>query len=113
MLNWIRRRAHLPAVAAQRSVAPREAHAPPVTGKYALLYKYLENRYAETVVLTFAQIEDLIGFRLPDQASHQREWWTADASTGASSHSKAWTLASRTASPNLMARTVAFDRGVS
>ena len=53
----------------------------------------------------------LIGFRLPDQASQQREWWTGEESTGASSHSKAWTLASRTASPNLMARTVAFDRG--
>src|SRR3954466_6874690 len=108
MLNWIRRRALIPAVVADRSVAPREAQAPPVTGKYALLYKYLENRYAETVVLTFAQIEDLIGFRLPDQASSQTEWWTAEAATGPSSHSKAWTLASRTASPNLMARTVAF-----
>ena len=112
MLNWIRRRAHIPAVVADRPVAPRETHPPPATGKYALLYKYLENRYAETVVLTFAQIEDLIGFRLPDQASRQTEWWTAKASTGGASHSTAWTLASRTASPNLMARTVAFDRPV-
>ena len=95
MLNWIRRRAHIPAVA-DRPVAPRETHPPPATGKYALLYKYLENRYAETVVLTFAQTE----------------WWTAKASTGGASHSTAWTLASRTASPNLMARTVAFDRPV-
>lgn len=113
MLNWIRRRAHIPAAVAERPVAPRETHAPAAIGKYALLYKYLENRYAETVVLTFAQIEDLIGFRLPDQASRQTEWWTAEAPTGATSHSKAWTLASRTASPNLMARTVAFDRGAS
>ena len=27
-------------------------------GKYKLQYQYLENRYANTVVLTFAQIED-------------------------------------------------------
>jgi hypothetical protein len=112
MLNWLRRRSHIPVLVADRSVSPRETRPPPLTGKYALLYKYLENRYAETVVLTFAQIEDLIGFRLPDQASRQTEWWTAEAPTEASSHSQAWTLASRTASPNLMARTVAFDRPV-
>ena len=52
-----------------------------MTGKYLLLYKYLENRYANTVVLTFAQIEDLLGFPLPDQARCQREWWT-DAGRG-------------------------------
>ena len=33
-------------------------------GKYKSLYQYLENRYANTVVLTFAQIEDLLGFTL-------------------------------------------------
>jgi hypothetical protein len=35
-------------------------------GTYTSLYQYLENRYANTVVLTFAQIEDLLGFPLPD-----------------------------------------------
>ncbi len=29
-------------------------------GKYKSLYQYLDNRYANTVVLTFAQIEDLL-----------------------------------------------------
>ena len=32
-------------------------------GKYKSLYEYLENRYANTVVLTFAQIEDLSASR--------------------------------------------------
>ena len=36
--------------------------------KYKALYEYLDNRYANTVVLTFAQIEDLLGFTLPDPA---------------------------------------------
>ena len=45
-------------------------------GQYLLLYKYLENRYADTVVLTFAEIEDLLGFPLPEQARLQQEWWT-------------------------------------
>ena len=47
-----------------------------MSGTYLLLYKYLENRYADTVVLTFAEIEDLLGFALPEQARLQREWWT-------------------------------------
>ncbi len=43
-------------------------------GKYKSLYQYLENRYANTVVLTFAQIEDLLGFTLPDSARVHQEW---------------------------------------
>jgi hypothetical protein len=109
MLDWFRKRPPASS-AAHESPAPPEPHVRPVTGRYALLYKYLANRYADTVVLTFAQIEDLTGFQLPDQARRQREWWT-DAAVAASSHSEAWTLARRTASPNLLACTVAFDRG--
>ena len=40
-------------------------------GKGQLLYKYLSERYANRVVLTFSQIEDLLGFSLPDQARRQ------------------------------------------
>ncbi len=32
-------------------------------------------RIANTVVLTFAQIEDLLGFTLPDSARVHQEWW--------------------------------------
>ena len=64
-----------------------------------------------SVVLTFAQIEDLVGFPLPDQARCQREWWTdAGPAQAGPSYSDAWKLASRTASPNLLGQTVAFDR---
>jgi hypothetical protein len=94
----------------------RDAHAEPakpqgraMSGKYLLLYKYLANRYADTVVLTFSEIEDLLGFTLPDQASVQQEWWT-DAGTPVPNYSDSWILASRTAVPNLMARTVVFER---
>jgi hypothetical protein len=48
-----------------------------MSGKYLLLYKYLENRYADTVVLTFGQIESLLGFALPDQARLDQHWWTS------------------------------------
>lgn len=82
-----------------------------MSGRYLLLYKYLENRYADTVVLTFAQIEDLLGFALPEQARLHQEWWTEAATTVAgSNYSDAWILASRTAAPNLLARTIVFER---
>jgi hypothetical protein len=69
------------------------------------------NRYADTVVLTFAQLEDLTGGPLPDSAHSQQEWWT-NTKSGAdkSSCADAWILAGRTAQPNLMARTVVFER---
>jgi hypothetical protein len=82
-----------------------------MAGKYRLLYKYLENRYADTVVLTFSEIEDLLGFALPDQARLHQEWWTeARTDTAATSFSDCWILASRTATPNLLAKNVVFER---
>ena len=80
-------------------------------GRYQLLYEYLENRYAQAVVLTFEQIEDLLGFTLPVLARSDQDWWVvADTGTGEARFSDAWTLASRTARPNLKAQTVVFER---
>lgn len=79
-------------------------------GTYLLLNKYLENRYADTVVLTFRQIEDLVGFSLPARARTHQEWWTADAYTGEPRYSNAWILAGMTARPNLLAQNVVFER---
>ena|ERR1700730_1649658 len=111
MLDWLKR-LRSPAHHQRETIA--EPAKPPgrvMTGKYLLLYKYLENRYANTVVLTFAEIEDLLGFTLPDQARIQREWWTDRKIDVAGNYSDSWILASRTAMPNLLARTVAFERG--
>jgi len=90
----------------QRSVA-----APAMSGKYHALHKYLVNRYADTVVLTFVDIEALLGFALPSLARDHQEWWT-DPATAAdpSRQADAWTLAHRTARPNLSAGTVVFER---
>jgi hypothetical protein len=63
------------------------------------------------VVLTFAEIEDLLGFTLPDLARLEGTWWAeADAGGVASVQSRSWTQASRTVKPNLLAQTVVFDR---
>jgi hypothetical protein len=91
-----------------------ETESPPgraMSGKYLLLYKYLENRYANRVVLTFGEIEDLLGFALPGQARLQPEWWTTEDDVAGSPQSDSWILARRTAVPNMIARTVAFERG--
>lgn len=80
-------------------------------GPYRILYEYLEKRYADTLVLTLQQIQDLLGVALPDPALTDPAWWS-NTGSGASDTlwSDAWTLANRTARPNLRARTVTFER---
>jgi len=82
-----------------------------MSGEFLALYTYLENRYAETVVLTFGQMEALLGFALPPGARSDRAWWMAartDAPEGR--HRDAWMLAHRTAAPNFPAGIVVFER---
>jgi hypothetical protein len=80
-------------------------------GEYQLLYKYLRDRYANRVVLTFGEIEDLLGFPLPEPARLQLDWWAGIAAiTPRSNQSDSWTMASRTAVVNLSAKSVVFDR---
>jgi hypothetical protein len=106
MLDWLKKRG---AARQPRPPEPPRRQESAMSGKYLLLYTYLEDRYANTVVLTFAQIEDLIGSTLPEPARLQPAWWTTpDLSRGAPW--QAWTLAHRTAVPNLLAQTVVFDR---
>jgi hypothetical protein len=90
---------------------PKRARA--MAGKYLALYTYLENRYAGTVVLTFAEIEDLLGFTLPETARLREDWWThPDPQAARPAYSDSWVLASRTAKPNLSARIVVFERAL-
>ena len=82
-----------------------------VPTEYLSLYKYLDDRYANTVVLRFSEIEDLLGFALPDRARLHEEWWANSATDSTSSpQSRSWTHASRTATANLQAQTVVFER---
>ena len=90
-------------------IAPPDDAKPSVPAAYMPLYTYLERRYAGTVVLTFEQIEALLGFAPPSPAFADAEWWTG--SRGASDrHTAAWTAARRRAAPQLSARIVAFER---
>ncbi len=111
MLEWMKRRGSTAPSQAKREVDATPRHASRTAGRYRLLYEYLEHRYAVSVVLTFGQIEDLLGFTLPDLARTDQEWWTTtDLITAEAQYSDAWTLASRTAKPNLLAQTVLFER---
>jgi hypothetical protein len=112
MLEWFRRRRREPAPSLRAATAPpSRGRGRDMSGPYLLLHTYLDTRFADTVVLTFAQIEDVLGFALPAQARLQPEWWT-DATTNvvAPHHSDSWTLAKRTAVPNLNAQIVSFAR---
>jgi hypothetical protein len=107
LLTWWKR----PTPVATRTPAlfPLERSTPAVPAEWLSLYTYLENRYASTVVLTFAQMETLLGRALPAAARTERSFWT-DRASRKGGCSDAWTAASRTATPNLLARTVAFER---
>ena len=86
----------------------------PVPVEYMSLHEYLETRYADTVVLTFGQIEALLGFALPESARREPEWWAdGDADDMPSAQARSWTQAHRTATPNLLAHTVSFARSTS
>lgn len=109
MKRWQRRRLIAAAPEAAVYVTPR--HQRRMAGTYQPLHAYLQGRYADTAVLTFEQIESLLGFALPDVARTHGDWWVGggtDAVTSA--HADAWRLAGRTATPNLLACTVAFNR---
>ena len=67
----------------------------------------------DRIVLTFAEIEDLLGFSLPDLARLQFAWWDGgDFAAVPSNQSLAWMLAGRTATVNLSAQSVVFERDV-
>jgi len=107
MLKWMKRRGKIGYRPRKRDVPPQRV----VTGKYLLLFLYLQNRYADSVVLTFGQIESLLGFSLPDQARLNQQWWTAAEGISAGpDHADSWVVARRVAAPNLPAQTIAFER---
>src|SRR5438093_4945321 len=111
MLAWMKRRRSTAYTEVEPRIDASKQEPSVMSGAYLSLYKYLENRYADTVVLTFAEIEDLLGFSLPDQARLRQTWWTgADITAPGPNYTDSWILASRTAVPNLVAQTVVFER---
>jgi hypothetical protein len=96
------------------SLAPRTSpQSGDMPAEYRSLHKYLDSRYTDTVVLRFAEIEDLLGFALPHRARLRQDWWAnADSDGEPSTQARSWVHASRTARVNLAAQTVVFEREV-
>jgi hypothetical protein len=107
MFDWIKGRR------ARAGPDLRSATLPVQAGReraeYQVLCDYLRDRHANRIVLTFSEIESLLGFSLPEDARAQSTWWDAVPAGSPSVHA-AWTLAGRTPTANLMAQTVAFER---
>ena len=118
MIDWttllesvgIRRPRHAPVAHRETTTFPAEQNPAHVPREYWGLYAYLERRYASAVVLTFAQIEALLGFALPTAARTERDWWMNIADP--QRQSAAWIGAGRTAAPNLGAGIITFERRV-
>ena len=107
--TWLRDRWHRKDAPERIRITQSDEARPPVPAAYMPLYTYLDRRYAATVVLTFEQIEALLGFAPPSPAFADAQWWT-DPGEADDRHTAAWTAARRSAAPHLTARTVAFER---
>jgi hypothetical protein len=109
MLGWLKRRRATSSLG--RLLTSEQPAGRQISGPYQPLHRYLDTRFADTVVLTFAEIEDVLGCRLPVPARVDSAWWGSASGVGISPHhSEAWTCAKRTAIPNLQAGVVSFPR---
>ena len=104
---WLRG-SHREDVPVSLRITPPDEARPPVPAAYMPLYTYLDRRYAATVVLTFEQIEALLGFAPASPALADAEWWTGGVANDR--HTAAWTAARRSAAPQLSARIATFER---
>ena len=78
--------------------------------KYDPLFHHLANHPTTPhVIMTFDEIESVLGFSLPDSARNFPEWWgNEDPKTTRDVQSLAWTLNDRTAEPDLNLKKVRF-----
>ncbi len=81
-------------------------------GKYAPLYTHLSVRAGREWRATFAEIERILGFRLPPSARLHRPWWSNPGRGGGPQpRALAWSAAGwRTGSVDLEAETLVFSR---
>ena len=79
--------------------------------KYAPLYRLLCARAAPEWRTTFAEIEAILGFRLPDSARRHRSWWSNRRKGGGPGHARAWQGAGwRTRAVDLDREALVFER---
>ena len=109
MLDWLRRFTTNPLPPQRPSRAAQQGLG--MERPYFALHEYLNARVTDSVVMSFREIEDLVGFPLPLSARRDAHWWE-DADLGNASHANAWLLARRSATADLGTQTVEFSRGL-
>lgn len=78
-------------------------------GKYEPLAEFLRKQQANEVPLTFAEIERIVGVKLPPKAQHHRAWWSNNPSNNVMT--KVWLAAGfRSEQVDLSARRLVFRR---
>jgi hypothetical protein len=79
--------------------------------KYEALPQFLDKTRGSTRRMSFREIEDVLGFRLPKSAYEYEAWWSNNA-TG-HSHARAWLESGwHTEELDLVGRKVTFRRAV-
>ena len=95
------------AVAAE--IIPAEETREPDESRYAPLARWLQTQREDKARMTFEQIEQIIGDRLPESARQHRSWWANDAEGHV--QSQQWLEAGwRVATLNMMDEQVTFVR---
>ena len=80
-------------------------------GKYAPLYRCLCTRAGREWRVSFADLEALLGFTLPESARLHRPWWANQRSGGGHGHALAWQAAGwKTRAVDLEQETLVFER---
>lgn len=80
-------------------------------GKYAPLYRCLLTRAGREWRVSFAALEALLGFTLPESARLHRPWWSNQRNGGGHGHALAWLAAGwKTRAVDLEQETLIFER---
>ena len=110
LMRWWTRRLIARSSPVEPSPAPvRRTRA--YNGEYLALHVYLRDRFADSIILTFSQVEDLLGFALPPAARLEADWWREPHDGAArTTQAEAWQLASRSAVVNMAASCILFER---
>jgi hypothetical protein len=78
-------------------------------GKYEPLAKFLRDQRTSEVSLTFADIERIVGTKLPPKAQHHRAWWSNNPNNNVMT--KVWLAAGfRSEQVDLEGRRLTFRR---
>jgi len=97
--------------AAAASVRPTQRQSPSPRGSYEPLAHHLHTVDAARTVLSFAEIERILGRALPASARKHRAWWSNERS-GTHSHARAWMDAGwHVSAVDFNAARVEFSRG--